>query len=446
MILKNALTWLGGAFALSQMLRLLVNLVLSRILFPSDFGLMALAISISAWASLVTDFGLRQSVIAEKTPFSNEFLETLWALQALRGGLLFGVLLVVAFFMDRWIQFWDIIPNSTFSDPRTKWFLAGVGLCLFIDGFRTPFEKSAYRAMERKSIAMIEISVQLIAGAVMTVAAVLGVGVWSLLSGMLCAAICTFVLGWQMFHCRPLRMRVCKSQFKKISGYIGWVWLTSTLQGLINNIDKLLVGILATASTLGVYSIAGTIYAVGAVLLGKVVDEVINPFLSNARDIGVADLQKEYASSCKLIARVVMAMSIGLFFCAQWLTELLFDERYVDSGKYLMLMAVGLLSARVNVFSALVFTLNLGLIHLAMTTFRLAVTIGLSIVLYSYFSIFGIALAFGLAPLIVLPLVWFQERKIFKSTEPSIWWVTLAAMILMGMGFKRILSFGPIAF
>jgi O-antigen/teichoic acid export membrane protein len=440
MVLKNALIWIGGSFAISQLLRLCFNLILSRLLVPEDFGVMAFALSIYTWFALASDFGLRQSVIAEKLPFSNEFLETYWALQALRSLLLFAACMVGAFFLGIVSSAPNQIVDTTLTDPRTKWYLFGIGICILIDGLRTPFEKSAYRQLARKSIAVIEVSAQVFAGGVMIGAAKLGFGLWSLLLGMLASTIGMLILGFYKFHLKPIRMKLHKGQIRKIVKYARWVWVSSVMQGLINNVDKMIIGTVSAAAIMGLYSIAVTIFSVFAMLLAKIVDEIFNPVLSNIRDKELGQLHANYARCGTLISIGAFVMAAVLFVSAESLIRLLFDKRYVESGLYLTLMAAGLLSARVNMFSALVFTLNLGSVHMAMNFVRLLLTVGLTLFLYSYFSVLGIAFAFGAAPILMLPVVWYFERKVIKSSEPSLWPLFFAGVFLLGFAAKQLFN------
>ena len=82
--------WLGGANGVEQVLRLLRNMILARLLAPEAFGIMATVMSAVIVAEAFSEVGLTQSVIQNKKGSDQRFLNIIWWLASLRGILLYA--------------------------------------------------------------------------------------------------------------------------------------------------------------------------------------------------------------------------------------------------------------------------------------------------------------------------------------------------------------------
>src|SRR4051812_3384397 len=85
------LGWVALTFGGVQFLRLLNNVILTRLLDPSVFGLMALVVAIRVGMELVSDLGVTQNIVSNPRGGEPMFYDTAWTLQAGRN-------LILAFF------------------------------------------------------------------------------------------------------------------------------------------------------------------------------------------------------------------------------------------------------------------------------------------------------------------------------------------------------------
>jgi O-antigen/teichoic acid export membrane protein len=93
--LRGSAMELAG-YAASQGLRLLGNLVLSRLLFPEAFGLSALVSVFLVGLQLLSDVGLEPCVVQNPRGDERRFLDTVWTIQVVRGALLALLSVVLA--------------------------------------------------------------------------------------------------------------------------------------------------------------------------------------------------------------------------------------------------------------------------------------------------------------------------------------------------------------
>ena len=92
----RATTLLTGAFGLSKIMQLGSNLVLTRLLFPEAFGMMALVFVFIGALNLMSDVGLLPSIIRSERGDTPEFLQTAWTIKVVRGFWIAGLAIVFA--------------------------------------------------------------------------------------------------------------------------------------------------------------------------------------------------------------------------------------------------------------------------------------------------------------------------------------------------------------
>src|SRR5665213_3314987 len=80
--------WSLGGYGLSLALRFGSNLLMTRLLAPQMFGVMAIALMVIAGLNMFSDIGLRLNVVQSNRGHEPLFLNTVWVSQILRGSLL----------------------------------------------------------------------------------------------------------------------------------------------------------------------------------------------------------------------------------------------------------------------------------------------------------------------------------------------------------------------
>ena len=119
--------WTIFGYGTSQAVRLGANLILTRLLFPEAFGLMALIGVIITGLALFSDFGIGPSIMQNKRGDEPAFLNTAWTIQILRGAVLYLGCCALAW------------PAAVFyGEPTLAHFLSIASLSLLIGGFLRP--------------------------------------------------------------------------------------------------------------------------------------------------------------------------------------------------------------------------------------------------------------------------------------------------------------------
>src|SRR5690349_721466 len=84
--------WTMGSQAFDLGVSLLSNLVMTRLLFPEAFGLVAAATAPIVGLALISDFGIHAVVVQSPRGEEEEFLRSAWTFQLTRGVLVWVAL------------------------------------------------------------------------------------------------------------------------------------------------------------------------------------------------------------------------------------------------------------------------------------------------------------------------------------------------------------------
>src|ERR1700722_3478499 len=137
--------WTAVGFGGAQVLRFGFNLILTRLLYPELFGLMALAFTVITGLNLFSDFGALAIVVSHPRGADREFLNTVWTLQILRGLVLAAVFFLIA------------SPVATFyHDPRLAWVIRAVGVTSVVAGFNATTFFVLRRRMQVRELVSLE--------------------------------------------------------------------------------------------------------------------------------------------------------------------------------------------------------------------------------------------------------------------------------------------------
>ena len=143
--------WTLIGYGGSQVLRLGSNLILTRLLVPEVFGLMALVLTFRQGLTLFSDIGIRPSIIRSKRSDDPTFLNTAWTLQVIRGFWIWFGCAVIAWPVSRF-----------YEEPRLLWLIPIVCISSIFQGFQSTALATLSRRMEVGKLTRFEFGVQMV--------------------------------------------------------------------------------------------------------------------------------------------------------------------------------------------------------------------------------------------------------------------------------------------
>ena len=323
--------WTLAGFGTSQMIRLVGNLLLTRLLFPELFGFMALANIFVGALNLLSDFGIGVSIVQNERGLEPEFLNTAWTLQVLRGAILWLASFALA------------IPLAQFyGDPRLQAVIPFVALSAVLGGFNATSLYVLQRELKLRSLTLLELGSQVSAMIVMLVWAWLSPGVWALVAGGIVAAIVELVGSHRLRAGPRNRFAWDRSALRQLIHFGKWIFLGTAIMFLAEQIDRLILGKIISLELLGIYGIALVFAEVPRQVTLAISGRVLFPALSRLRDLPRHELRERILHNRRLIV-FVLAAGVALFASfGDVLIRTLYDLRYWQAAWMLPLLALGL--------------------------------------------------------------------------------------------------------
>ena len=257
----NAGAWSLAGYALSQVIRFGSNLLMTRLLMPEMFGVMAIAMTVMAGLALFSDIGLKQSVIQSKRGNDAVFLNTAWVTQIVRGGALWFIAVCVALLLLFANRLGLVPRGSCVCGSEFALVIAILAITAVISGFQSTKLYEAARNLSIGRVTQIEIAAQ-IAGLVCMLGWVsFDRSIWALIAGSICSTLVTAIFSHTWLPGVANRWDWNGSEFREIIHFGKWIFVSSVLGFLVINGDRLLLGGLVDATVLGVYMIAYLIFS-----------------------------------------------------------------------------------------------------------------------------------------------------------------------------------------
>lgn len=345
--------WTGGANVASQVVRFIGNLVLARLLTPDAFGLMAVVSTLMLGLNLLSDIGTGPTIIQSPRGAERVFLNTAWTLQVVRGVCLWLFGLLIAFLVvvgqsNNWFG-----SGTAYNDARLPPLVAVATFGLAILGFTSINLRSAERNLDFRLVVSIELAAQLIALTLMIVAAVLTHSVWALILGGLLSALIRSTLSHLILPGPASSFKLESSAMTELLSKGKWVLMSSLVGFFALSGDRLLLGGIIDATTLGLYSIAFALAGIAPTAFSAILGRVVLPAFSEIWRNDPAALPNTYRKFQQITDACVGLAAGCLFVTSTALISVLYDSRYLGAGAILAYLAIGSVGMRVVVIEQL---------------------------------------------------------------------------------------------
>jgi O-antigen/teichoic acid export membrane protein len=345
---------LGGSMA-AQALRLLSSLVLTRLLVPEAFGLMATVQALYFGLVMFSDVGISQSVVTAQRVDAPGFLGTATTIQLMRGAVLALVTLLLAAGLYALQQAQSPWAVGVYADPRLPPMVATFALVAVLQGAESLKLALAQRQVHMGALTQIELLSQVV-GVVITVAlAWVSRSVWSLVVGSLMASATRLLLSHLWLPGPWIRPEWQPAAARGILVFGRWIYLSSVIGFCAAHGEKILMGGLLPLETFGLFAVAGTLLAACAAIMSSLNGQLIFPVLSRALRETPDQVGRIY-ERLQRVADMALGLVVGLLFSlSAWVVWWLYDARYALAGGLLQWLSLGLLGMRFQVLEQMMF-------------------------------------------------------------------------------------------
>lgn len=299
----------------SHFFRMVGSLILTRILFPEAFGLMATATVFLTMVQLFSDTGTHTAIIQNPRGAEPEFLNTAWIIKLCRGGILFLVMCAVA------------LPFARFyNQPELNGILLVMAFSPLILGFENPALALFIKEFRTEKQVGLELGTQVLGLASSIVLAMILRSVYALTIGLVLSSLYRVVGSYVMVSYRP-RLKWNKEMGIEIFHFGKFIFFNTMIMWALINADILFLGKLLDMDSVAFYNLGKNLGDMVALFCTQIVLQSYLPAVSSVAD-DLPRVTKIYRRTVTFFLAVALPASMVLALFSHDLIRLLYDPRY----------------------------------------------------------------------------------------------------------------------
>lgn len=322
----KATGWNFLGMFIGQIRGFIVSLILARLLEPSDFGLISMALVFSGILDALVDLGFSSAIIQKETVTDTQKSTVFW------------LNLLIGFIFSSVVCGLSPLIESFFKMEGLGKIMMFLSWSFFISSFATLQTALMQKDMNFKTLFQARLCSGIISGLIGIVLAFIGFRVWSLVVMTLSGWLINSCIIWFNASWRP-RCVFKLDEVRDLWRY-GWKMSLSTIiSQIFKKIDTIVIGKLFSASSLGLYNRAQSLNNMVIQYSFSSIQSVMLPTLSK--------LQNDYHAMRNTVMKLINlicflnAFFAGLMFvCADDLIILLYGEKWSGSIEFFKILSV----------------------------------------------------------------------------------------------------------
>jgi O-antigen/teichoic acid export membrane protein len=396
-------------------------LVLARTLTPADFGLTALAMTLT----VITDMVLEIPLIASLTRLNHvekSHLDTAFTLGALRGLVLAVVILVAAWPFSR-----------IYHDSRLIPLVAVIAIGPIARSLYSPAMVNYIRAMSFQQVFLAEILGKAAAFVVAVTVTYLGGGYWAIAANSVAAPLAAMIIS---YFIAPYSPKFSLAKLSDSSAFLGWLSMSQILSALSWQFDRILLGYFITKADLGRYAMASDLSVLPLQsLITPAMQPVMTAFakINHDRD----RLRKAYSKASHFTMMLAAPACVGMSLTSDLIFNVLFGPKWAAAAIYLQWMALTtVLGAFYQPLHSLALATNRTNLVFRLVLVELCCKILLMSLGLYFYSVMGVIAARGIVSVILFILSLGAARHLVGAhvaVEVANLWKVGAACALMAV-------------
>ena len=390
---------LGIGTAFERGLKFVRYMILTRILMPGQFGLMAIVLVVASMFDAFTEVGVKQSVIQNKRGAEDDYLNVAWWFQVIRGSLMF----LIAYLASPWI-------SSFYQKPELLKLLQVAFLAILFRGLVSP---RAYVLEKEYKFGRAVFLIQgsgILAAILAVVLAYILRSVWALVIGFVAEYAIMCVLSYLFVPIKP-SLKINKDDLKEILRFARGMFGLPILTVIALKLDVLVLGKIVSDEELGMYFLATALAQLPVFLFGRIVNPVLLPAFSEKQD--------DKQSLCRVILRTTKAgvyftvpLAVFMATCASGILIVAYGQKYAAVAIPLAILSLFILAqTQGQVFASAYLAVGQPHLHRRFTVLRVLIIAVLIYPAVLYFQLIGaaVAIASGYCIALLMQVLWSKR-------------------------------------
>lgn len=303
---------------------LISTIILARLLVPGDFGLVALATAIIAIIELLGNFSFDIALI-QRQDASRVHYDTAWTYKVIISTVSMVVLVLIAHSVAVF-----------YSDLRLENIVYLLALSTFFQGFENIGVVAFRKELDFKKEFRYLIVKKLASFSVTVTLAVIYQSYWALVFGILSGNVFTVIISY-LVH--PYRPRLSLAAKKDLFNFSKWLFLNNIIFFLNNRSADFIIGKIAGAHTLGLFTVAYEISNLPTSELVAPINRAVFP--GYAKISGqIESLREGFIKVMSVITLIAFPAGIGILAIADLLIPVFLGDKWLDAIPLIQIMAI----------------------------------------------------------------------------------------------------------
>ncbi len=316
---NSAATLVGTQVGLA-VLRLISNIVITRLLVPADFGAVMLLTSVLFVVELAGETGIPPYVIRQSNAEDPRVINTLWTIQILRGLFLATIVWLFAPLITRGL-----------GQPDLTLALQVMAIPLVIEGFRSMSIWLSRRHQTDWRNSIFELLIYVIQLVIAIIACWTLKSYWGLVIGLLSRSVLSVIVSYALYRYPRQQLQFDTEVARSLWGFAKFIFASSLMTILINQIDKFLVLKNLSLGEAGLYNLAiGLVLTYEGICHGFASRIYLADVSSRLRD-GGAGADAYYAPMRLMRPALTAVAAAGVGFGPTFFS-IIYDPRFVSAG------------------------------------------------------------------------------------------------------------------
>ncbi len=402
-------------------IQFVLNIIIARILSPSDYGLIGMLAIFLSISQCLIDSGFASALIQTKERKESDY-GTVFIFNIFISVLLYLILFVSA----------PAIANFYNQEVLCK-VLRVVGLILIITSLSNVHRTILTINVDFKTQSLVSIPGAIISGSVGLFMAYTGFGVWALVAQTLSNGLVMTLLFWMLTKER-FKIVFDIMSFKRLGGFGIKLMFSGLLNTVYNNLYGLFIGKKYNAGNLGYYTRSDQLAVFPANTLTDIISRVAFPMLcQNQSDKN--ELSRVYTNFIKGSCFIVFPLMIGLSILSKPIIIVLLTEKWLPAAILMSILSLdGLWAPITRINLNLLQAVGRSDLFLRLEIVKKTISIGILLLTLNY-GLFWICIGRFIYSIIALLInMYYTVSIIDKSYYEQFkdWFSNLLVALLMG--------------
>lgn len=322
----HGVIWSGIERFSLQGVQFFINIIMARILLPSDYGMIGMLVIFLQISQAFIDSGFTNALIQRKERTEIDF-STVFCFNVVLSVLFY----IIIFYGAPWIAMFYHIPDLVVVTRV-------IAISLIIESLSAVHRTRLVIDINFKTLSKVSVTAAVVSGTIGIVLAYKGLGVWALVYQTLINSALQTILFYYYLHWIP-SLAFSKNAFKYLYSFGSKLLLSGLIHRIYYNLYGIIIGRRFSAAELGYFTRAEHFAIFPSSNINAIISRVAYPILSTIQDDDVR-LSLAYRKYIKFASFIIFPLMIGLAVLAAPLVSILLTDKWQPTVSLLQILCL----------------------------------------------------------------------------------------------------------